>query len=163
MPSRRVFTNGWIFWIARHPVYGLVLFDRADQDDISSGNIRVFEMKGKTRRTLSQEILKSETSAEITDNDFVQVVTAYNTLKTSLGKPLKAPGYDDNASIENKHKQFLLERGLPDNGIRPAIEKRSHRVTHCWSCKEHLDNSVDVECATCAWIICGCGACGCGK
>jgi hypothetical protein len=25
-----------------------------------------------------------------------------------------------------------------------------------------LDNAVDVECVACDWIICVCGACGCG-
>lgn len=165
MPSRRVFTNGWVFWLARHPTYGLVLFDQADQVDISSGNVRIFEMKDKTRRVLSQEVLKSETSSVITDSDFVQIVTAYNALKSSLGKPLKASGYDANASIEDKHKRFLRERGLSDGGVRPVIERRLHRVTYCWSCQEHLDNSVDVECARCGWIICRCGACdpNCGR
>jgi hypothetical protein len=37
------------------------------------------------------------------------------------------------------------------------------RVAHCWSCHAHLDNSVDVECAACHWILCRCGACGCGR
>ena len=76
--------SGW-----RHPAYGLILFDRTDQDDIAFDNVRVFEMKGKTTRVLTHEVLKSETSAEITDNDFVQVVTAYNILKSSLANHSK--------------------------------------------------------------------------
>ena len=32
----------------------------------------------------------------------------------------------------------------------------------CYSCKEELDNSVDLECSNCGWIVCICGACGCG-
>lgn len=163
MPSKRVFTNGWVFWLARHPIHGLILFDRADQDGVPAGSMRVFEVQGSSRCILPQEVLKSETSANVSDSEFVQIVNLYNGIKVSLGKPVKAPGYDASASLEDKHKRFLRERGLPDNGIRPATGNRSHRVTHCWSCKGHLDNSVDVECATCGWIVCDCGACGCGR
>lgn len=163
MPSRRVFTNGWVFWLARHPIHGLILFDRSDQLDVPDSNVRIFEMRGKSRCIFPQDMLKSETSADVSDSEFVQVVTAYNRLKDSLGKPVKAPGYDPSGSIEDRHKRFLRERGLPDNGTRPAIATRLHRVTYCWSCKEHLDNDVDLECATCGWILCDCGACGCGR
>lgn len=63
---------------------------------------------------------------------------------------------------EEKHKMFLREKGIPYNGVRPETKNRPHRSTHCWACKEHLDNTMQVECATCGWIICKCGACGCG-
>jgi hypothetical protein len=36
-----------------------------------------------------------------------------------------------------------------------------HRVSHCYSCKERLDNFADMECSLCKWIVCFCGACGC--
>lgn len=163
MPSRKVFTNGWVFWLARHPEHGLILFDKADQEDIPPGDVQVFVLRGKSRCVLPRETLKSETSAEVSADDFALIVRAYNAHKEALGKPLKAPSNDAGASLEEKHSKFLLERGLRDNGIRPATSNRYRRVTHCWSCQEHLDNSVDVECATCGWIICNCGACGCGR
>lgn len=65
-------------------------------------------------------------------------------------------------SLKERHKAFLLERGLPDNGLRPSTKTRPHRVAHCWNCKTDLDSKVLFECATCAWILCECGACGCG-
>lgn len=163
MPARKVFSNGWVFWLAKHPEYGVILFDRTDQDEVPSGSVRVFAMRGKSRQILPREVLKAETSAEISDGDFVCIVTAYNELKHSLGKPLKASGQDAIEWLEHRHKRFLSERGLPDRGIRPATSNRTHRITHCWSCTKHLDNSVDVECIACRWIICQCGACGCGR
>lgn len=63
-------------------------------------------------------------------------------------------------SIVTAHEAFLRNRGLVNRGTRLGLGHR--RVTHCYNCKCHLDNAVDVECATCGWIICGCGACGCG-
>lgn len=59
------------------------------------------------------------------------------------------------------HQRFLKARGLPQTETRRA-SGRTHRVTHCYSCKSHLDNAIDVECEACGWIVCGCGACGCG-
>lgn len=59
------------------------------------------------------------------------------------------------------HRRRLESLGLEYRGVRPA-RAGYRRVTHCWSCKRHLDSSVDVECAVCGWILCRCGACGCG-
>jgi hypothetical protein len=36
------------------------------------------------------------------------------------------------------------------------------RMAYCWNCKGKIDNSLDAECDTCGWILCHCGACGCG-
>jgi hypothetical protein len=61
------------------------------------------------------------------------------------------------------HKKRLNDLKIKYVGIRRASpQKRNHRVTHCWSCKKNLDNSIDFECMSCGWILCRCGACGCG-
>ncbi|MHB1246649.1 MAG: hypothetical protein ACYCZH_09410 [Sulfuriferula sp.] len=127
-----------MFWLARHPKHELILFDRADQDEVSADRMRVFEVHGSSRCILPKKVLRSETSAEVSDSESVQIVNLYNGIKASLGKPIKAPGADANASLEDKHKIFLRERGLPDNGKRPAAENPSHRVTYCWSCNGPL-------------------------
>ena len=59
-------------------------------------------------------------------------------------------------------EQFFLNLGMNDPGTRPAIARGRHRVTHCYSCKTSLDNAMDAECVACGWIVCRCGACGCG-
>jgi hypothetical protein len=63
-------------------------------------------------------------------------------------------------SIVTAHEAFLRGRGLPNQGTRLGLGHR--RVTHCYSCERRLDNAVDVECSACGWIVCHCGACGCG-
>jgi hypothetical protein len=65
------------------------------------------------------------------------------------------------AAIIEAHRRFLEQRNLPTQQVR-LPSGRNHRVTHCYACKHHLDNAVDVECAACGWIVCRCGACGCG-
>ena len=60
------------------------------------------------------------------------------------------------------HKAFLKKIGRSYQGVVRRDESKARRVTHCYSCQKKLDNSIDSECASCRWIICECGACGCG-
>ena len=61
-----------------------------------------------------------------------------------------------------KHQNFLKKRGLNNSGVIKSSKNKIHRVTHCWNCTKTLDNNIDIECKSCGWIICMCGACGCG-
>jgi hypothetical protein len=60
-----------------------------------------------------------------------------------------------------KHKAYLTKNKKHYAGITEGSTKR-HRVAHCYSCKENLDSSLHIECNSCTWLICYCGACGCG-
>ena len=60
------------------------------------------------------------------------------------------------------HQDFLKSKGLQFRGVAARNANKYHRMTHCYSCKDSLDNEMDSECTACRWIICGCGACGCG-
>lgn len=60
-----------------------------------------------------------------------------------------------------RHRQRLIGMGFTYSGVITGSQKQ-HRVTHCYACKNHLDNTIDIECKACGWIICKCGACGCG-
>lgn len=64
-------------------------------------------------------------------------------------------------AIINRHRGFFEARNLPVPSVR-LLTGRRHRVTHCYNCRSPLDSLVDVECSACEWIICRCGACGCG-
>jgi hypothetical protein len=99
---------------------------------------------------------KQQLSDDVTDQDFVQLVKAYNDFKSIHHLPLIAPP-------EIAHANFLRKRGLPVLGVRQKAKGKLHRVSHCWSCKNPLDNAVDIECVACGWIVCRCGACGCGR
>jgi len=60
-----------------------------------------------------------------------------------------------------KHKEYLIKIGKPYTGVNLETTK-VHRVTHCYSCKGNLDSDFHIECNACGWLICECGACGCG-
>lgn len=66
------------------------------------------------------------------------------------------------ARAEVSHKRFITSLGLRYGGSSAVSPTKKHRSTHCYNCKASLDNSVDIECNICKWIICTCGACGCG-
>lgn len=61
-----------------------------------------------------------------------------------------------------RHQQFVEHRGFSYKGVSAINRGKMRRVTHCYICKEPLDNAFDVECQACSWIVCKCGACGCG-
>jgi len=65
-------------------------------------------------------------------------------------------------SLEERHEAHLAFFNIIGKGVRKTTIDRRHRVTHCWMCKGPLDNAVDFECVVCGWILCQCGACGCG-
>lgn len=64
-------------------------------------------------------------------------------------------------TLEERHKSRLIALGFPYKGTRTS-RKRKLRVAHCWVCLGRLDNSVDLECVACGWLLCDCGTCGCG-
>src|SRR5690606_37080753 len=126
------------------------------QGGVAEGMLRAFVLSSRNTAELERTDFKSQLSSEVSDQEFVQLVGAYNGFKTSRGMALKAPP-------EIAHANFLRQRGLPVCGVRKKHPDKFHRVSHCWSCKNPLDNQVDIECVECGWIICRCGACGCAR
>ena len=67
----------------------------------------------------------------------------------------------DREEAKAKHRAYLDEHGKPYSGVSEGVS-RPLRSTHCYSCKSPLDSTLHIECNTCRWMICYCGACGCG-
>ena len=63
--------------------------------------------------------------------------------------------------VKERHRDFLDKRGLPYEGVSPATGPKVRRITHCFECKKKVDSAINLECNTCKWILCACGACGC--
>lgn len=64
--------------------------------------------------------------------------------------------------LAERHMRLVLKSGKEYRGLSRPTGGWRRRVTHCYACQSHLDNSTDVECVSCGWILCPCGACGCG-
>lgn len=63
--------------------------------------------------------------------------------------------------LEERHAGHLQRHGIADHGRGPST-RSVQRAAHCWECRQSLDSRVDLECYGCHWILCQCGACGCG-
>lgn len=75
---------------------------------------------------------------------------------------LRAAAEISGLDLAERHMRKVMDAGQHYRGLqRPTLRER-RRVTHCYACKARLDNSTDVECVSCGWILCPCGACGCG-
>ena len=61
-----------------------------------------------------------------------------------------------------RHRLKLQAMGKEYSGIRYSSNK-TRRETNCWSCKSPITSENLPECITCGWILCSCGACGCGR
>jgi hypothetical protein len=62
--------------------------------------------------------------------------------------------------VQERHRQFLANAGR--SAPKTVRARKKSRASYCWNCRQPVDNSIDLECSGCGWIICGsCGACGC--
>lgn len=64
-------------------------------------------------------------------------------------------------NLTEKHQHRLESLGIEYKGVRRNLNV-IQRATICWKCKNSLNSEIDLECIVCGWILCSCGACGCG-
>ena len=61
--------------------------------------------------------------------------------------------------LKTIHNNYLEKKGLSHRSIVKRT-LNSRRISHCWECKNTVDNKFDYECESCRWIVCAsCGAC----
>ncbi len=81
--------------------------------------------------------------------------------KNIIDKYLSGNAEIINEKIITAHKEWMLKKGYDYKGV--SKKTRYHRTNNCYSCKNAVDNSQDLECGACNWIVCSyCGSCGCG-
>jgi len=81
-------------------------------------------------------------------------------LKNNIEEYLKSKSKElEYKFLELIHNNFLNSKGYKNSKIQKTSVK-FRRISHCWNCKDTVDNVHDFECSNCRWIICGnCGAC----
>ena len=82
-------------------------------------------------------------------------------LKATLRSFLKDPN-SINEVIKENHKKFLETNHVEKWDEIGTFTSKIERETHCYSCKEDINSLFELSCNFCKWIICPCGACGCG-
>jgi hypothetical protein len=142
---------------------GLVVYDPLASAATGSDYALLFEFAESASGDFRKEVVRDLVGSVdgYSDDDVESAIDAYcRFARIDIEAEWQRREQEQQAIVE-AHQRFLAGRGLP-----PALTRlptgRIHRVTHCYNCKNHLDNAVDVECEACDWIICRCGACGCG-
>ena len=72
------------------------------------------------------------------------------------------PSYD----AKQKHRLIIQAKGDHYKGVRLPEEVQSNsyrRHARCWNCHKYLDSYAELQCKACGWMLCKCGACGCGS
>jgi hypothetical protein len=134
--------------------------------NIENSKLWVGEINGET--VVLDEALSDSGSAVtywlLSEDRFVEF--DQNQAKASANK-LGGEGIEE--AIENyrrsvvvRHRLRFQRMGKKYSGIRKS-NRRVPRETHCWSCKRTLTSEGFPECVECGWILCECGACGCGR
>ena len=67
--------------------------------------------------------------------------------------------------IKKNHTRFLTNKGVKNAEkilLYAGKSQKNARVTKCYGCGHNLSSFRDFCCAECKWLLCTCGACGCG-
>jgi hypothetical protein len=101
----------------------------------------------------------------VKDHRRQKIVAAYLKWKKDNGAAFVEESRNPAEALRKKtisrHRDRLEELGVSYKGVCTG-QYRSYRSTHCYFCKTHLQTGSDLECAACNWLLCACGACGCG-
>ncbi|WP_133300540.1 hypothetical protein [Seongchinamella sediminis] len=139
-------------WLGRHKVLDVfVVIEKSEVERKADYNIDAFYLDDlefqKCKRDFLRDRIVSVARSEIPEN---------------LDTFTKEYWRKKHQAIEANHSAHLKKLGLASTGTRPRSKQHPIRVTHCWSCTRDLDSTIDLECCSCGWILCRCGACGCG-
>lgn len=135
-------------WVGRHETHGAIVFDKS-QDREGSATVTVYYVLEDRFATVKREVMRKYTSGRgLTDAEVTEAISNYLS-------------YEER-KLQKKHADFLEQVGKAPAQLRLRSNRLPSRITHCYVCHEPLDSTVDYECSACGWIICRCGACGCG-
>lgn len=176
MPALKItLPSGERLWVGRETNHHLVVHSPANHT-VDFGMIRIFSVAQDAERLVDSAWLKGASTDDLTENEALAAIVLYKQfslrqleLARTKSDRLQEEDRQREAVLEEKRKQTIDRHRarITDMGreYRGAIIEKGKviRNAHCWSCKSQLSNASDVECASCGWIVCSCGACGCGK
>jgi hypothetical protein len=164
---RRVIRGHRTFWIGTLkrrdcPELGIVVHDPLTRAATGAGYVVLYEAAEAKCGDFRKEVVKTQVGSanSLSAAEIEGAIDAYCRFAGIDIEAERCEFETTRRAIVEAHDHFLADRRLPPAATRPASgEKR--RVAHCYVCGRSLDNSVDLECAACGWIVCRCGACGC--
>jgi hypothetical protein len=144
------FDNGKL-WLGRHKELDVLLVvEKRDAENKDDHYIEVFYLDDLEFVQSKRDFLKQRVEN-----------VATKAISEDLDTLTKEYWEKKSQAIRNNHSAHLKRYGIASKGTKPRSKQRPVRITHCWSCKKNLDSTIDLECCSCGWILCRCGACGC--
>lgn len=143
-------------WIGVHCTRGHIA---VPADSMNSGNdFNVFLPREGRVAKLNREMVRSSIlDKKISASEISSITLEYEAC-VAYSKYINRKG----ESIEEVHRLFLAYLGIDFVGIRRRSDYLPERAAVCYHCRNALNSSVNLECSACGWILCACGACGCG-
>jgi len=133
------------YWVGRNVKHGIIVVPR----DSIGGEFNVYFPESDRFALCDRKTMRAHTSGKNVSPS--EILSAIERIET----------YGDR-KLERKNRLFLQMLGKKFAGTRKRDMSLPLRSTHCYSCKSGIDSSTDLECVRCGWILCSCGACGCG-
>lgn len=135
--------NGKRLWVGFHLGLGPVII--AEREVCQRGEqITAFVVKEHKASTFRTMVLRSRMRPEpMTAEEASQAMSIFD------------------GNVKTNHQNYLTRLGQPASQLKSSETSRA-RSTKCHRCGTAIDNELYLECAACRWIVCDCGACGCG-
>ena len=147
---------------------------KPEMDDVLNEKLSILEDEKLLVGEINGEIFVFDRDLPVADNEvmfwslsrdrFLDLDRAYAKAAVLIverkDRKLAINKYRNSAVV--RHRLRFQRMGKMYTGIRESV-KAVPRVTHCWSCKCSLTSGAFPECIACGWILCECGACGCGR
>ncbi len=128
------------FWIGRHHKIGLVVLAEHQSAPKDSEFVSLFLVAEGRTASFKRSILRETISPAVGADDSRAAIHAF---------------------VGHLHRNFLKEEGFGFAGVR-VYSDALRRDTHCYRCKGALSSDSYLQCLACHWLVCSCGACGCG-
>jgi hypothetical protein len=130
-------------WMGRHIALGPVIVSERETQR-TDGELMVYVANDRARHKFNANILRTRIIPNgITADECAEVLKIFD------------------LPVGERHKKYLSDIGHQGAELRESNSPYV-REAHCWRCKNAIDSEVNLECSKCSWIVCHCGACGCG-
>lgn len=155
--ARIVKRRGRVFWICRHRERGVLIGGWPEERAAEVRQLDLFSVDREQRVTFGIALGADPawcTDLGMDDLAVNALVEEYVRISDARRRP-----------PEPTRPRPASPRPSPGRLARPPVAAgipRPGRSTICYQCRTSLHSSTHLRCSECRWLVCDCGACGCG-
>lgn len=158
----------WAYWLGKFETGSTVLFDPLCQES-NSPYVLLFVYRIADYRSFQKSKIRSLLSPILDRSEKLKLLMTYKEwllnqqnvqIRIQAILQLREDTTYGTAELRQRHQKHLRKIGKKGAAVTATTKK--HRASHCYACKAPLTSDSNLECTACRWLICACGACGCG-